>query len=105
MTGSRTLSALKKKDLKEWKTLVDEDLHMAWQAHAEDNAPGVERALARLEATLIQLNGNVAHDSTSDAHASDESTTEPYAQERVLHGQDDIPFVDLTVNGDNSEQE
>ena len=99
------LSVLKKKDLKEWKTLVDEDLHMAWQAHAEDNAPGVERALARLEATLIQLNGNVAHDSTSDAHASDESTTESYAQERVLHGQDDIPFVDLTANGDDSEQE
>ena len=41
-----------------WQGLLDEDLHMAHRALAEDNAPGVERALARLEASLIQLNGD-----------------------------------------------
>ena len=106
------LSALKKKDLQEWKTLVDEDLHMAWQAHAEDNAPGVERALARLEAVLIQLNGgnpsgSAIVSSIGHQHANDlgRPPSEIHAQERVLHGQDDIPFVDLTKTSDVSEQE
>ena len=51
--------------------MIDEDLHMAWQAHAEDNAPGVERALARLEAVMIQLNGTVSNEPVVDLAEGD----------------------------------
>ena len=46
----------------EWRAIIDDDLHMARQALAEDNAPGVERAIARLEATLIQMAANPGAD-------------------------------------------
>ena len=45
-------------DAAEWRAIIDDDLHMARQALAEDNAPGVDRAIARLEATLIQMMAN-----------------------------------------------
>lgn len=108
----KTVSLLDKNDLDEWKPVIDEDLHMAWQAHAEDNAPGVERALARLEAVMIQLNGTVSNEPVVDL-AEGDSPRRParkangpnHASERILHGSGDIPFVDLTTNEGVSEQE
>ena len=97
-----------------WQGLLDEDLHMAHRALAEDNAPGVERALARLEASLIQLSNDgggeivaapktVVSDGTDVMDVSALSTS-------VLNFEvndesvDDVPFVDLTGNSSLEEE-
>ena len=88
-----------------WRGLLDEDLHMAQRALGEDNAPGVERALARLEASLIQLN-NAESDDVVEAPktvVSDGSDMmNPVIGEEVptfiINAPDeveDVPFVDM----------
>ena len=97
-----------------WKGLLDEDLHMAQRALAEDNAPGVERALARLEASLIQMNSDdggdivmapktVVSDGTDvmDVSALSASVIAPKVNEENM---DDVPFVDLTGNSSFEEE-
>lgn len=97
-----------------WQGLLDEDLHMAHRALAEDNAPGVERALARLEASLIQLNGDgdgdivmapetIVSDGTDvmDASALSASVLDLEVQKESV---DEVPFVDLTANSSLEEE-
>ena len=94
-------------DADEWRTVIDDDLHMALQALAEDNAPGVERALARMEASLIQIKSDPeanyieaptsvlsdGSDRISDASMKPIKTVE---LTQALSADDDVPFVDLT---------
>lgn len=94
-------------DADEWRTIIDDDLHMARQALAEDNAPGVERALARMEASLIQIKSDPeanyieapasvmsdGSDRISDATMKPITTVE---LTQALSAEDDVPFVDLT---------
>lgn len=94
-------------DADEWRTVIDDDLHMARQALAEDNAPGVERALARMEASLIQIKSDPeanyieaptsvlsdGSDRISDASMKPIKTVE---LTQALSADDDVPFVDLT---------
>lgn len=67
------------------------DLDVAKGALADDNAPGMERALARAEAALIQADpGNKDHDSDPKSAVR---------RERILSletGEEEISFVDLT---------
>ena len=88
-----------------WQGLIDEDLHMAQRALGEDNAPGVERALARLEASLIQLN-NAADDDVvmapktvvSDGSDVMKPAVDGEAPSFIINAAseaDDIPFVDM----------
>ena len=94
-------------DADEWRTVIDDDLHMARQALAEDNAPGVERALARMEASLIQIKSDpeanyieAPTDVLSDGsdRISDGKTKPVKTVELTqdLSAEDDVPFVDLT---------
>ena len=97
-----------------WQGLLDEDLHMAHRALAEDNAPGVERALARLEASLIQLSGDGDGDivmapetivsdgmDVMDASALSTSVLDLEVKKESV---DDVPFVDLTGNSSLEEE-
>ena len=97
-----------------WQGLLDEDVHMAHRALAEDNAPGVERALARLEASLIQLSSDgggeivvapktVVSDGTDvmDVSALSASALNLEVNEESV---DDVPFVDLTRNSSLEEE-
>ena len=97
-----------------WQGLLDEDLHMAHRALAEDNAPGVERALARLEASLIQLSSDgggeivvapktVVSDGTDvmDVSALSTSVLNLEVNDESV---DDVPFVDLTGNSSLEEE-
>ena len=96
-----------------WQGLLDEDLHMAHRALAEDNAPGVERALARLEASLIQLNGEggdivmapetLVSDGTDvmDVSALSASVLDLEVKKESVDG---VPFVDLTGNSSLEEE-
>ena len=91
----------------EWRTIIDDDLHMARQALAEDNAPGVERALARMEASLIQMKNDPeatyieaprtvvsdGSDRFSDGKVKPAKTVE---LTQALSAEDEVPFVDLT---------
>jgi hypothetical protein len=97
-----------------WQGLFDEDLHMAQRALAEDNAPGVERALARLEASLIQLN-NEAPDElvvapqtvvSDGSDVLDLSTEPPTPVDTVLRTEntEEVPFVDLAGNLPSEEE-
>ena len=99
-----------------WNEAMDEDLHMAWKAHAEDNAPGVERALARLEAALIHLDPSTKgayvpapEDRFSDGSDIFDGTQtnptggEPNASD-ILY-EDEVPFLDLTQNKGPLEEE
>ena len=96
-----------------WQGLLDEDVHMAHRALAEDNAPGVERALARLEASLIQLNGEggdivmapepVVSDGTDVMDVSALSASVLDLEVKKESG-DDVPFVDLTGNSSLEEE-
>ena len=94
-------------DADEWRTVIDDDLHMARQALAEDNAPGVERALARMEASLIQIKSDpeanyieAPTDVLSDGsdRISDGKTKPVKTVELTqdLSAEDEVPFVDLT---------
>lgn len=78
----------------EAKQLLDEalyDLDVAKGALADDNAPGMERALARAEAALIQADpGNKDRD---------DDLKKAVKRERILSvetGEEEISFVDLT---------
>ena len=103
-------------DADEWRTIIDDDLHMARQALAEDNAPGVERALARMEASLIQIKSDPeanyieaptsvlsdGSDRISDALMKPIKTVE---LTQTLSAEDDVPFVDLTQHPSLDEEE
>ena len=103
-------------DADEWRTIIDDDLHMARQALAEDNAPGVERALARMEASLIQIKSDPeanyieaptsvlsdGSDRISDATMKPIKTIE---LTQTLSAEDDVPFVDLTRRSSLDEEE
>ena len=103
-------------DADEWRTVIDDDLHMARQALAEDNAPGVERALARMEASLIQIKSDPeanyieaptsvlsdGSDRISDALMKPIKTVE---LTQTLSAEDDVPFVDLTQHPSLDEEE
>jgi len=80
-----------------WWDLYEEDEHMAWQAHNEDNAPGVERATARMEASLIEIAACERKD--EEVKGRQPQTTNGLAGpslRRSLEVEEDIPFVDLT---------
>lgn len=96
-----------------WCLAIQDDVHMAQQALAEDNAPGVERALARLEASLIQLDPRL-----ESPHV--DAPMERFATELELGGglavsggisptelaQDEsIPFVDLSSPSPEEEEQ
>ena len=97
-----------------WQGLFDEDVHMAQRALAEDNAPGVERALARLEASLIQLNNQTPDElvMAPEAVVSDGSdlidlSTEPstaVAAAIMTETTEEVPFVDLAGNPSSEEE-
>ena len=97
-----------------WQGLLDEDIHMAQRALAEDNAPAVERALARVEASLIQLKNEAPEDivMAPEAEVSDGSdvmnlstpTTLALANVLTNETEDDVPFVDLTTNSSSEEE-
>lgn len=65
-----------------------QDLDMAKQALAEDNAPGVERAMARMEASHIQLQSGHPMEHERGAHVEKEASFEDEAE---------VTFVDLTA--------
>ena len=94
-------------DADEWRTIIDDDLHMARQALAEDNAPGVERALARMEASLIQIKSDpeanyieapisVLSDGSDRVSGEKTKPVKTVELTRALSAEDDVPFVDLT---------
>ena len=97
-----------------WRAAVEDDLHMARQALAEDNAPGVERALARLEATLIRMNvdPHENHVQAPETVISDGSDVMDLVLETSggrtslpdVYAEEDVPFVDLS-NGSTSNEE
>ena len=97
-----------------WVAAVEDDLYMARQALAEDNAPGVERALARLEATLIGMNGAAqeGHVQAPEVVMSDGSDVMDIVLETSggrtnlpdVYAEEDVPFVDLS-NGSTSNEE
>ena len=100
----------------EWRAIIDDDLHMARQALAEDNAPGVERAIARLEATLIQMAANPDADyipapSTRFSDGADimgktdERMSEVLEMKASMFAEEEVPFVDLTNDTSVSEEE
>tara|TARA_A200000159_G_scaffold148543_1_gene156363 strand:- start:420 stop:623 length:204 start_codon:yes stop_codon:yes gene_type:complete len=65
---------------------ADEDLEHARKALKEDHAPGVERALARAEAALIEV------DPLDEVPTSGQSE----GVTSVLSVEDDLDVVDLT---------
>ena len=97
-----------------WLNAIEEDIHMAKQALSEDNAPGVERALARVEASLIHLNQKGEHPVAS-APAERFAVTGPVSElggsskpsdtpaASLLAPDDDVPFLDLAANADEEE--
>lgn len=102
-------------DAEEWRAIIDEDLHMARQALAEDNAPGVDRAIARLEATLIQMKANPDADYIPAPSARFSDGTDIMEGGKALHGsaaeltaslvaEDDVPFVDLSTSRASDEE-
>ena len=98
-----------------WRAAVEDDLHMARQALAEDNAPGVERALARLEATLIRMNvePHEHHVQAPETVISDGSDVMDLvletSRERTslpdVYAEEDVPFVDLSSGSTSNEEE
>ena len=103
-------------DYATWRTLFDEDLHMAQRALAEDNAPGVERALARLEASLIQFNADANPEVVAapldrfsdglDVLETLEPSHNSTSVENIMTTEEDVvPFVDLSTNGSNEQEE
>ena len=103
-------------DADEWRTIIDDDLHMARQALAEDNAPGVERALARMEASLIQIQNDpeanyveaptsVLSDGSDRISGENTEPVKTVELTQALSTEDDVPFVDLTQLPSNDGEE
>jgi len=103
-------------DADEWRTIIDDDLHMARQALAEDNAPGVERALARMEASLIQIKNDpeanyveaptsVLSDGSDRISGENTKPVKTVELTQALSTEDDVPFVDLTQLPSNDGEE
>ena len=103
-------------DADEWRTIIDDDLHMARQALAEDNAPGVERALARMEASLIQIKNDpeanyveaptsVLSDGSDRISGENTKPVKTVELTQALSTEDDVPFVDLTQLPSNDDEE
>ena len=98
-----------------WMAAVEDDLYMARQALAEDNAPGVERALARLEATLIRMKGasQEGHVQAPEVVMSDGSdvmdivlvTSGGRTSLPDVYAEEDVPFVDLSNASTPNEEE
>lgn len=90
-------------DFDAWQHAIKDDLHMAKQALAEDNGPGVERALARLEASLIQLDPRLesAHIEAptvrfaTDFEQQNNHSVGASSLTKLDH-EESIPFVDLS---------
>ena len=103
-------------DADEWRAIIDDDLHMARQALAEDNAPGVERAIARLEATLIQMAANPDadyipapsarfSDGSDIMNNNDEVPRSVVELKASMFAKEEVPFVDLTEDTSSVEEE
>ena len=103
-------------DADEWRIIIDDDLHMARQALAEDNAPGVERALARMEASLIQIKNDpeanyveaptsVLSDGSDRISGENTKPVKTVELTQALSTEDDVPFVDLTQLPSNDGEE
>ena len=103
-------------DADEWRAIIDADLHMARQALAEDNAPGVERAIARLEATLIQMAANPDadyipapsarfSDGSDIMNNNDEVPRSVDELKASMFAEEEVPFVDLTEDTSSVEEE
>ena len=99
-----------------WADALRDDLHMARRALSEDNAPGVERALARVEAHLIQMStdpesGFIPAPEAVHSDGSDVFWTEMRGLgDRVdrtlaLEEKETVPFVDLSGSSTNQEEE
>ena len=96
-----------------WFDALEDDLQMAWKAHAEDNAPGIERALARMEAAIIHLDPAFETPSETFDGGRFSSTASPVGQPlheevvsaSVLLENDEVPFVDLSSPASRSEEE
>jgi hypothetical protein len=98
---------------------ADFDLELAKGALADNNAPAVERAIARIEASLIEADPETGvHDNeqkedlekqriiiseiTMDDGNHSEVNVDSINQINSVSFEEDIPFVDLTID---SEQE
>ena len=99
-------------DVDAWKPAIEDDLQMAKRALAEDNGPGVERALARLEASLIQLDPRLESthvEAPSERFATDlehENNRAAIAASITdLDDDESIPFVDLSSSGAEEEEQ
>lgn len=99
-------------DVDAWQHAIEDDLHMAKRALAEDNGPGVERALARLEASLIQLDPRLESthvEAPSERFATDledENNRAAIAASTTdLDDDESIPFVDLSSSGAEEEEQ
>ena len=95
-----------------WEHAINDDIHMAKQALAEDNGPGVERALARIEASLIQLDPrleSVHVEAPSERFATDlaleSNQTVAAASITELSQDEGIPFVDLSSTTAEEEEQ
>jgi hypothetical protein len=99
-----------------WEDALQDDLHMARRALSEDNAPGVERALARLEAHLIQMSTEpesgfipapqAVHSDGSDVFPTGvQGFGERLERTLVLEEKETVPFVDLSRSSTNREEE
>ncbi|MGA0240604.1 MAG: hypothetical protein ACO3L7_04610, partial [Poseidonia sp.] len=96
-----------------WFDALEDDLQMAWKAHAEDNAPGVERALARMEAAIIHLDPalETPFEAFQGGRFSSTATpaSQPFQEEVVsasaLLEEDEVPFVDLSSPDPRREEE
>lgn len=95
---------------------LEDDFFMAKKALAEDNTRGVERALARLEATLIHLNSqqttqleelqaNRFTPNLKLKHLPRTSSTILNDVRETLEEDEEVPFVDLTSSFGVSEEE
>ena len=99
-----------------WTDALRDDLHMARGALSEDNAPGVERALARVEAHLIQMStepesGFIPAPEAVHSDGSDVFWTgrrglgDRVERTLALEEKETVPFVDLSGSSTNQEEE
>ena len=94
---------------------IDHDLHMAKEALHDENAPGLERALARVEAELIAIDPRstpIAIDAPAEILASPDeilNVKEPTNTDEmgrivpVEPTPEEVPFVDLTLSSHEEE--
>ena len=79
--------------------LTKYDLNIAKEALADHNLPSVERAIARIEASLIEANPDNAMNEENSGLAIDKSLESiRFDEDLVVNPTDDelIPLVDLT---------